>query len=264
VQRARFRPRRSLSTGVIVALVLLIGFRVWQLSSEQSPETLDANDYRVESVADGDTFRLTNGALVRLIGIDAPETKFSPRSGGDDQPLAQDAKAFVERGLSRGKVRLEFDKERVDKYGRFLAYVWYFDRDREEELLLNEELLRAGLARARLGYSYSDRMKRRFRAAELEARDARRGIWALREGDAQSRSGAERSWRQGRNSVSLLHVAILTTRHLPRNCAARRTVAWSESPVASRVGAVSPWAPRNTRIDAKRKGIIDVWGSANG
>ena len=211
MHRARFRPRRSLSTGVVVALVLLVGFRAWQLSSEQSPETLDAGDYRVESVTDGDTFRLTNGARVRLIGIDTPETKLSPRSGGNDQPLALDAKAFVERSLSRGKVRLEFDKERVDKYGRFLAYVWYYDRDRAAELLLNEELLRAGLARARLGYSYSDRMKRRFRAAELEAREARRGIWALRDGQSQSRNDAGNSMRQSRSSVRRLPIARLAT-----------------------------------------------------
>jgi micrococcal nuclease len=217
----RFRPRRSLSTGAVVAVVLLLGFRIWQLSTERSPERLDAGDYRVESVIDGDTLRLTNGARVRLIGIDTPETKFSTRGGGDDQPLALDAKAFVERTVSRGIVRLEFDKERVDKYGRFLAYVWYLDRNLDEELLLNEELVRAGLARARLGYAYSDRMKRRFRAAELEARDARRGIWAGSESDKQSRSQEKRSWRQ--NQISLpLHLA-----------AGPGTMAWPNSLLAA-------------------------------
>jgi micrococcal nuclease len=188
VHRVRFRPRRSLSTGVVLTLVALVGFRVWQLSSDQTPEKLDAGHYQVESITDGDTLRLTNGARVRLIGIDTPETRLSPRSGGKDQPFAQEAKAYVERATPDLNVRLEFDKERIDKYGRFLAYVWYVDRKSEDELLLNEELLRAGLARARLGYSYSDAMKRRFRAAEFEARDARRGIWALSEREPQSRN----------------------------------------------------------------------------
>ena len=138
-------------------------------------------------MTDGDTLRLTNGARVRLIGIDTPETQVSPRSGGDDQPFALDAKSFTRRATESGSVRLEFDKERIDRYGRFLAYVWYLDRESEQELLLNEELVRAGLARARLGYSYSDAMKRRFRAAEFEARQARRGIWALDETEPQSR-----------------------------------------------------------------------------
>jgi endonuclease YncB( thermonuclease family) len=167
-------------------LIALVGFRVWQLSTDQTPERLDAGHYRVESVTDGDTLRLTNGARVRLIGVDTPETSFSPRSGGEDQPLAQDAKSFTRRATESGQVRLEFDKERVDKYGRFLAYVWYVDRENEEVLLLNEELVRAGLARARLGYSYSEAMKRRFRAAESEARQTRRGIWSLREEQPQS------------------------------------------------------------------------------
>ncbi len=76
-----------------------------------------------------------------------------------------------------GAVRLGFDKERTDQHGRSLAYVWYIDSDSGEERLLNEELIRAGLTPAKLRYFYSDRMKRRFRAAEEEAREAERGIW---------------------------------------------------------------------------------------
>ena len=75
-------------------------------------------------------------------------------------------------------MRLQFDKERADKYGRFLAYVWYVDEESGEELLLNEQLLRAGLGRALLNHPYSETMKRRFRAAQQEARQARRGIWS--------------------------------------------------------------------------------------
>jgi micrococcal nuclease len=170
----------------VLVLIALVGVRVWQLATDQAPERLDAGHYAVESVTDGDTLRLANGARVRLIGVDTPETRFSPRSGGQDQPLAEDAKAFTRRATESGQVRLEFDKERIDKYGRLLAYVWYLDRESGDELLLNEELVRAGLARARLGYSYSESMKRRFRAAESEAREARRGIWSRREEQPQS------------------------------------------------------------------------------
>ncbi len=115
---------------------------------------------------------------MRLIGVDSPETRFSPRSDGVDQPLAREALAFAERAILGREVRLEFDKERTDKYGRFLAYVWFVEADGGEELLLNEELIRAGLATAELRYPYADRMKRRFRTAEQEAREARHGIWS--------------------------------------------------------------------------------------
>ena len=69
-------------------------------------------------------------------------------------------------------MRLQFDKERLDRYDRFLAYVFVGDR------MLNEELARAGLARVELKFHYSSTMKNRFRKAEDEARTARRGIWS--------------------------------------------------------------------------------------
>ena len=56
-------------------------------------------------------------------------------------------------------MRLTFGLERRDQHDRFLAFVWNGD------VLLNEELIRAGLAEARLGYRYSNSMKRRFAAA---------------------------------------------------------------------------------------------------
>ena len=45
-------------------------------------------------------------------------------------------------------------------------------------MLLNEELIREGFSRAQLQYPYSNAMKRRFRDAETDARDARRGLWS--------------------------------------------------------------------------------------
>ena len=75
-------------------------------------------------------------------------------------------------------MRLGFDNEREDQYGRSLAYIWYNDPTGGQELLLNEELIRAGLAKALLRFPYSESMKRRFRAAESEARSSKRGLWS--------------------------------------------------------------------------------------
>jgi micrococcal nuclease len=179
LHRARFHPRRPIRTGLVLAVAALVAFRVWQLSSNSAPDNLEEGEYLIAGVIDGDTLRLDNGAFVRLIGVDAPETHFSRRSGGVDQPFAVEARSFVERYASKKRVRLQFDKERVDQYGRFLAYVWYDGPKRGEKLLLNEELVRWGLARARLKYPFSDRIKRRLRSAENEARRAKRGIWSL-------------------------------------------------------------------------------------
>jgi micrococcal nuclease len=68
-------------------------------------------------------------------------------------------------------VRLEFDTERVDRFGRTLAYVYLPD-----EVFLNATLVQQGY-----GYAYtvfSFRYLEQFRALEREAREARRGLWA--------------------------------------------------------------------------------------
>jgi micrococcal nuclease len=73
---------------------------------------------------------------------------------------------------------LTFSLERKDRHDRFLAFVW------NGNVMLNEELVRAGLANARMDYRYAQPMKRRLAAAEREARNAKRGIWSTNNGVA--------------------------------------------------------------------------------
>ncbi len=174
----RFQPRRRWPAVAIVLFGALVAVRAWQTTRTPAVEDpIAEGTYDVENVIDGDTLALAGGAHVRLIGVDTPETRYSKRSEGADQPFAIEAKSFTERKVRGGSVRLGFDKERTDQHGRYLAYVWYVDSDSGDERLLNEELIRAGLTPAKLRYFYSDRMKRRFRVAEEEAREAGRGIW---------------------------------------------------------------------------------------
>jgi micrococcal nuclease len=131
-------------------------------------------------VVDGDTLvvepmdvpRSRQRAIrVRLLGVDAPETVHPNKPV---EPWGPESSALVNELVSKAgnRARLQLDKERLDRYGRVLAYVWLGDT------MLNEELIRAGVARAELRFRYSQPMKRRFRAAEAEARAARRGIWS--------------------------------------------------------------------------------------
>jgi micrococcal nuclease len=90
---------------------------------------------RVNRVVDGDTLALTNGEKVRLIGIDAPESRPNPRAEKQMEAQGKDlttiifmgkaATRFVQ-GLVRpgDQVRLEFDIEKRDRYGRLLCYVY--------------------------------------------------------------------------------------------------------------------------------------------
>jgi micrococcal nuclease len=154
-----------LFVAVLTALVLLS--RWLPLPSPPSP---DAGFYRIERVVDGDTLLLRNQWRVRLIGADTPET-VAP--GRPVESWGPEATEFTRRFVAGGNVRLEFDGPRKDKYDRYLAHVWVGEK------LLEEELIRAGLATAETQYSYSAEMKNRFRKAEAEAQAAARGIWSM-------------------------------------------------------------------------------------
>jgi len=130
----------------------------------------------VVHVDDGDTIDVwTDGhrERVRYIGIDAPELAhdgLAAARGGE-------AATRLNRALLAGRrVRLEFDLERRDRYGRLLAYVWLGGT------LINAEMVRRGYARV-LTIPPNVRYQRWFEAAEAEAREARRGLWGDDEQD---------------------------------------------------------------------------------
>ena len=155
---------------ILIALALLVVRLVQDREGVPPPEALAEQTYQVERVVDGDTLVLENGARLRLIGVDSPET-VKPET--PVEPWGPEAGNFTRYFVRQGTVRLQFDRERKDRYGRFLTYVWV------DGQMLNEELVRAGLARAELQYRYSEAMKRRFRDAEEEAQAARRGVWSM-------------------------------------------------------------------------------------
>jgi micrococcal nuclease len=166
----RFRPHRRGRGVLLAAVVLLLAVRAWQQRGRiEPPEALSEGEHRVERVVDGDTLLLAGGARVRLIGVDCPETV---KPDHPVEPWGPEASAFAKKLVSGRKVRLQFDRERVDRFDLFLAYVFVGDK------MLNEELVRAGLARVEHRFHYSQAIERQFNRAEQEARLARRGIWS--------------------------------------------------------------------------------------
>jgi len=128
----------------------------------------------VTRVVDGDTVEVDLDGRevdVRLIGIDTPE------SVAPDQPVecfAEEASAYTEDRLEGRTVRLEFDAERLDRYGRTLAYVWVGD---VEEELFNETLVAEGYAVVTT-YPPNVLYVDRFIAAQRRAREAGLGLWS--------------------------------------------------------------------------------------
>ena len=124
----------------------------------------------VTRVVDGDTVEVRfrgRSLTVRLIGIDTPE---SVAPGEPLQCFAVEASAYTTERLEGERVRLEFDVERIDPFGRTLAYAWLGDE------LFNETLLREGYAFVTT-FPPNVRYVDRFRAAQREARSADRGVW---------------------------------------------------------------------------------------
>ena len=122
----------------------------------------------VTAVIDGDTIDVVPGGRIRLLGIDAPEI------GGRFEhpaPFAREARDRLAGLVLRRVVRLEFDVERRDDYGRGLAYL-LTERNGGS---INALLVREGLARV----SARRRLKRldELQSAENESRLFRRGLW---------------------------------------------------------------------------------------
>ncbi len=70
------------------------------------------NNLKVERVIDGSTIELTTGAKVGYIGINIPRDKYFQATEANRQ-------------LVEGRtIRLEFDVEKKDRYGRILAYAY--------------------------------------------------------------------------------------------------------------------------------------------
>ncbi len=124
--------------------------------------------HRVAEVLDGDTLRIANGPVVRLIGVDAPEL---PRRDRPGDPGAERARDFLREQVDGTRVRLEREMEYEDRYGRALAHVVT-----EEGRNLNAALLREGLAHATVHPPNVERAGEYF-AIEAEARAAEKGIW---------------------------------------------------------------------------------------
>jgi micrococcal nuclease len=124
-------------------------------------------------VVDGDTVRVRldgRSEPVRYIGIDTPE---SQKPDTPVQCFARRAEAENARLVTRERVRLVFDVERRDRFGRLLAYV-YRVRD---GVFVNAALVRGGFART-LTIPPNVRFAERFAALAADARRAGRGLWS--------------------------------------------------------------------------------------
>jgi micrococcal nuclease len=135
-----------------------------------------AKEYTVSKVIDGDTIVLETGEHVRYLGIDAPELD---KKQGGPAFYAREAANNNKQLVLLKKVRLEFDVERKDAYGRLLAYVFVKD------LFVNGELVKRGCAQTMIkppNVKYRDLLVK----YQNEAMSKEIGLWQEKKTDTAS------------------------------------------------------------------------------
>lgn len=126
--------------------------------------------YFCTRVIDGDTIVIEidgKQERVRLIGVDTPETVHPSKPV---EYFGKEASEFTRKMVGGKKVRLEYDWQRRDKYGRLLAYIYL-----EDGTFLNAEIIKQGygFAYTRFPFKYLEE----FRQYERDARNNSKGLW---------------------------------------------------------------------------------------
>jgi len=142
--------KNSLTT-LLAVLIIFIMYNYFQQESGQ---------YIVKTVIDGDTIELNNGEKLRYIGVDAPEFQSSKKNA---EQFAEEAFQANRKMVENRKVKLEFDVEQRDQYGRLLAYVYT-----EDGIMVNEWLVANGYAKT-VVFPPNVRYVDRFKHLEKEA-----------------------------------------------------------------------------------------------
>ncbi len=133
--------------------------------------TIAAQDlFLCTRVVDGDTIVVDIGdklEKVRLIGVDTPETvhPYNPV-----EYFGKEASAFTKQMVENKRVRLEYDWQKRDKYGRLLAYIFL-----EDGTFLNAEIIKQGYGFAYTRYPF--KYLEEFRSYQTNARRNNKGLW---------------------------------------------------------------------------------------
>jgi endonuclease YncB( thermonuclease family) len=144
--------------------------------------------FSVRWVSDGDTLVLASGERVRYNGVNAPEIAHKDQ-GIAAEPYGYAAKKLNMKFVKAKRIRLEFDVERRDQYGRLLAYVFL-----PEGVFVNAELVAGGYAYYLPG-SANKKYGMRLLESQRLAMSNRKGLWRDLIGQGQEYIGNRRSKR---------------------------------------------------------------------
>lgn len=142
------------------------------IASNEAPN-ISEDLYKVTRVVDGDTIIIDyNGTeeRIRMIGIDTPES-VHPNAEKNTE-FGEVASNFTKENLENKYVKLEFDVQERDKYGRLLAYVYL------DDVMYNKTLLAEGYAKLAT-YPPNVKYVDDFKQIQEEAQNNKKGLWGL-------------------------------------------------------------------------------------
>ncbi len=170
----------------LASLIILLGFVLYYYFNQSSGVNKSVDISReyviVKRVVDGDTFLLSNGDRVRLLGIDTPEKYDSKKLDKDVEATHQDKKTikklgelaseYVKNFVEGKKVYLEREPnyEDKDRYGRLLRWVYL-----EDGTFINGKIVKDGYGQVYEQYPVSKTDE--LRKYQKEARENNRGLW---------------------------------------------------------------------------------------
>jgi len=166
--------RTLLNKALLLLLLSLAAFQASAANCDLEPpfaRDSQVSRVKVQKVIDGDTLRLQDGRLVRLIGVNTPEID---HENGDSEPLAETARDFLQALIDRQQafILLHYDSETQDSHGRQLAHVFS-----PQGSNIQAQLIANGLG-IWITVPPNLRYLDCYRAQEQQSRQQHRGIWA--------------------------------------------------------------------------------------
>jgi len=116
---------------LILAVTALVAVNYDFLDKTLEGFLAEGRHTQVTRIIDGDTIEINGNESVRLLGINTPER---------GEKYYQEAKEFLEMVVLNKTINLKFGKDKYDRYGRLLAYVFF------NEVNVNKELVDEGYA----------------------------------------------------------------------------------------------------------------------
>lgn len=148
------KKRTFLLTSFLILITSLAGLSA--ISHLQKP-------HPITRVIDGDTVELKNGLRVRLININTPEV---------GECFASEATQLLSNLTLGRKIRLESDKDTLDRFGRRLGYIFLAT----DGTFVNQTLLEEGAGEFFLDFQNKKYENLLIESAE-KARLEKKGLW---------------------------------------------------------------------------------------